>query len=239
MAGTTQQAHGTPDDGFDDGFEDGADDGFEDGFEGEDGERHLSALPVPPRRRGLLLVVGGVLGFVAAFTLTVERIQLLLDPSYVPSCSINPVLSCGSVMVTEQARVFGFPNPLIGIAAFAVSLTLGLLLVSGTRLPRWVERGYLLGITLGMVFVGWLVAQSLYSIHALCPYCMVVWAVVVPTFWTSLAYALDRGLLPVPRVLRGPARAVVEYRLLLVVLTFAAVVAMAGVQFWSYWSTLL
>ena len=202
-------------------------------------EGHLSALPVSSRVRGLLLVLGGVVGFVAAFTLTIERIRLLQDPSYVPSCSINPILSCGSVMQTEQARVFGFPNPLIGIAAFAISLTLGTLVLSRTALPRWVERGYLLGITLGMVFVGWLITQSLYSIHALCPYCMVVWAVVIPTFWTHLADGLDRGLLPVPAALRGAARAVVDYRGLLVVLTYAAVVAMVATKFWSYWSTLL
>ncbi|MBB2900117.1 putative membrane protein [Kineococcus radiotolerans] len=202
-------------------------------------EGHLSALPVSPRTRGLLLVLGGVLGFVAAFTLTVERIRLLQDPAYVPSCSFNPVLSCGSVMQTEQAAVFGFPNPLLGIAAFAVSVTLGVLVLSRTALPRWVERGYLLGITLGMAFVGWLVVQSLYSIHALCPYCMVVWAVVIPTFWTHLADGLDRGLVPVPAALRGAARTVVDYRGLLVVLSYAAVLAMVATKFWSYWSTLL
>ena len=202
-------------------------------------EGHLSALPVSPRTRGLLLVLGGVLGFVAAFTLTVERIRLLQDPAYVPSCSFNPVLSCGSVMQTEQAAVFGYPNPLLGIAAFAVSVTLGVLVLSRTALPRWVERGYLLGITLGMVFVGWLVVQSLYSIHALCPYCVVVWAVVIPTFWTHLADGLDRGLVPVPAALRGAARTVVDYRGLLVVLSYAAVLAMVATKFWSYWSTLL
>ena len=202
-------------------------------------EGHLSALPVSPRTRGLLLVLGGVLGFVAAFTLTVERIRLLQDPAYVPSCSFNPVLSCGSVMQTHQAAVFGFPNPLLGIAAFAVSVTLGVLVLSRTALPRWVERGYLLGITLGAVFVGWLVVQSLYSIHALCPYCMVVWAVVIPTFWTHLADGLDRGLVPVPAALRGAARTVVDYRGLLVVLSYAAVLAMVATKFWSYWSTLL
>ena len=202
-------------------------------------EGHLSALPVSPRIRGLLLVLGGVLGFVAAFTLTVERIRLLQDPAYVPSCSFNPVLSCGSVMQTHQAAVFGFPNPLLGIAAFAVSVTLGVLVLSRTALPRWVERGYLLGITLGTVFVGWLVVQSLYSIHALCPYCMVVWAVVIPTFWTHLADGLDRGLVPVPAALRGAARTVVDYRGLLVVLSYAAVLAMVATKFWSYWSTLL
>jgi hypothetical protein len=102
-----------------------------------------------------------------------------------------------------------------------------------------VERGYLLGITLGTVFVGWLISQSLYSIHALCPYCMVVWAVVIPTFWITVADGLDRGLVPVPAGLRGAARTVVDFRGLLIVLTYAAVVAMVLTKFWSYWSSLV
>ena len=231
MAGTTDRVEELPGDDFEDRFEDRSEDGARDG--------HLSALPVSSRTRGLLLVVGGVIGFVAAFTLTIERIRLLQDPSYVPSCSLNPIISCGSVMQTWQARLFGFPNPLIGIAAFAVSTFLGVLVLSRVALPRWVERTYLAGITLGVVFVGWLISQSLYSIHALCPYCMVVWAVVIPTFWTHVADALDRGLLPVPAGARGLARVVVDYRVLLIVLSYAAVLVMVGTKFWSYWSTLL
>jgi len=68
---------------------------------------------------------------------------------------------------------------------------------------------------------------------------MVVWTVVIPTFWTHLADGLDRGLVPVPRALRGIARTVVDFRGLLIVLTYAAVVAMVLTKFWSYWSTLV
>jgi len=200
---------------------------------------HLSALPVSPTTRGLLLVVGGVLGFSAAFTLTVDRFKLAVDPDFVPGCDVNPFISCGKVMATAEAEVFGFPNPLIGIAAFAVSVLLGVLVLARTPLPRFVERGYLLGIALGAVFVGWLVGQALYDIHALCPWCMVVWAVVIPTFWTHLADALDRGLLPVPAALRPLARTVVDYRVLLVLLTYAAVLAMVVQAFWAAWLTLL
>ena len=209
------------------------------GEPGGTGERHLSHLPVRPRARGLLLALGGAVGFLASMVLTVERFRLATEPGYRPSCSVNPFISCQTVMESAQAALFGFPNPLLGIGAFAVSGTLGVLLLSGTALPRRVERGYLLGITLGAVFVAWLVVQALFSIHALCPYCTVVWAVVVPTFWVSLADGLDRGLLPVPRALRGAARAVVDFRVLLVVLTLAAIAAAVGVQFWSYWVTLL
>ena len=40
-----------------------------------------------------ILTVGGAIGFLAAFVLTVERFKLLTDPAYKPSCSINSVLS--------------------------------------------------------------------------------------------------------------------------------------------------
>ncbi|WP_300642707.1 vitamin K epoxide reductase family protein [Nocardioides sp.] len=129
-----------------------------------------------------LLTVTGVVGLVAAFTLTVEKIALVADPSYVPTCSISPVLSCGSIMSTEQAELFGFPNPLMGLVAFSVLITSGVVLATGARLPRWYWLGLQGGATLGLVFVAWLVEESLYDIGALCPYCMVVWAVVIRLF---------------------------------------------------------
>ena len=70
--------------------------------------------PDASRRGGAVLVVGGLIGAVAAVVLLLEKLALLADPGYVPSCSVDPVLSCGTVMRTAQASVFGFPNPLIG-----------------------------------------------------------------------------------------------------------------------------
>lgn len=87
-------------------------------------------------------------------------------------------------MTTEQAEVFGFPNPVIGIASFAVVATVGVALLAGAQFARWFWLGMLIGTGAGVVFVHWLAFQSLYRIGALCPYCMVVWAVMIPTFWT-------------------------------------------------------
>ncbi|NED61411.1 hypothetical protein G3I15_10805, partial [Streptomyces sp. SID10244] len=89
---------------------------------------------------------------------------LFLDPSYRPSCSLNPVLSCGSVMVTDQAAFFGFPNPYIGIAAFAVVVVIGVQSVARIDLPRWFWAGLALGSAAGVVFIHYLIFQSLYRI---------------------------------------------------------------------------
>ncbi|GLZ75972.1 hypothetical protein Afil01_07790 [Actinorhabdospora filicis] len=183
-----------------------------------------------------VLTIGGLIGLVAAFVLTVEKIALLKDPSYRPSCSLNPVLSCGSVMKTEQAEALGFPNPLMGIAGFAVVTTVGVVLLTGTRLPRWFHLGLQAGATFGVVFVHWLIFQSLYRIGALCPYCMVVWTVTIPIFWYTTLDTLGR--VPLPRPLRTVADALTRAHSAVLVLWYLVIIALIGVEFWDYWRTL-
>lgn len=179
------------------------------------------------------VLIAGAIGLAAALTLTVEKIEILINPDYVPSCSINPVLSCGSVMVTPQASAFGFPNPLIGIVAFTVVLVTGVLAVANVALPRWYWAGLAVGTLLGAGFIHWLIFQSLYRIGALCPYCMVVWAVTIPLLIVVACIALQ------PRLESGVARFVYQWRWSLVTLWFTALILMVLVRFWNYWSTLI
>ena len=158
------------------------------------------------RRLAWLLAVGGVVGFAAAFTLLVEKIALLKDPSYVPSCSINPILSCGSIMRTEQAEAFGFPNPILGVAGFAVVVTVGVAVLAGAKFRRWFWLGLQAGTLFGVVFIHWLIFQSLYRIDALCPYCMVVWVVTIQVFWYTTLQNLAAGHLPTPPRLAAVVR---------------------------------
>jgi len=132
------------------------------------------ARPSGGRGLAVLLLVGGLVGFAAAFVLAVEKFRVLTNPFYVPSCSVNATVDCGSVMTSPQAEVFGFPNPLLGIAGFAVVAATGAALLAGARLAGWYWAGLQAGVTAGVVFVHWLIGQSVLVIGALCPYCMVV-----------------------------------------------------------------
>jgi uncharacterized membrane protein len=181
----------------------------------------------------LWVLIAGALGLTAAITLTVEKIELLIDPSYVPSCSINPVLSCGSVMATPQASAFGFPNSLLGIVGFTVVVVTGVLAVAKVALPRWYWAGLAAGTLLGVVFIHWLIVQSLYQIGALCPYCMVVWSVTIPLLVVVTSVALQ------PLAGNAVARVLYQWRWSLVTLWFVAVLLMILVRFWNYWSTLI
>ena len=180
------------------------------------------------------VLIAGVAGLVASATLTVEKIELLLNPHYVPSCNINPIVSCGSVMVTPQASVLGFPNPLLGLVGFTVVVVTGVLAVSKVSLPQWYWIGLTVGTLIGAGFVHWLIFQSLYRIGALCPYCMVVWAVTIPLLVVSASIVfrpvLDRG--------GTLARVAYQWRWSIVTLWFTAVFLMIMVRFWDYWSTL-
>src|SRR5690606_10866260 len=99
-----------------------------------------------------VMTATGTVGALAAFALMVEKVLLLQDPAYVPTCSINPLLSCGSVMASDQAHAFGFPNPLIGLALFPVLATVGVLVLAGATPPRWVWLATQGGVTFGVGF---------------------------------------------------------------------------------------
>ncbi len=189
--------------------------------------------PAVGRASALWILLAGVLGLAAALTLTVEKIELLINPEYVPSCSLNPVLSCGSVMITPQASAFGFPNPLIGVVSFTIVVVTGVLALARVQLPRWYWTGLATGTLLGAGFVHWLIFQSLYRIGALCPYCMVVWAVTIPLLVVVASIAVQ------PSEANTVLRAVHSWRWSLVALWFTALVLLILVRFWDYWSTLL
>ncbi|WP_034271811.1 vitamin K epoxide reductase family protein [Haloechinothrix halophila] len=184
-----------------------------------------------------LYLIGGSIGLLASFVLMVEKIALIENPSYVPTCSLNPVLSCGSVMTTPQAAAFGVANPLLGITGFAIIVTVGVVLTIGFRPPRWFWLALQAGTTFGVLFVHWLIWQSLYTIGALCPYCMVVWAVTIPLFWYTTLHNLERGHFS--RGASGPGAVLARYHSFVLALWFVAIIALIAVRFWDYWVTLV
>jgi uncharacterized membrane protein len=186
-----------------------------------------------------LLALGGLVGFAASFILLVEKFALLENPAYVQSCSSSPLFSCGSVLNTPQAAVFGFPNPILGVAGFAVVTTVGMALLAGAMFRRWFWVGLQTGVTLGVLFTHWMIFQSLYRLGALCPYCMVVWAVTIPIFWYTTLHNVRAGHLPVPALLRRAVNPVANYHGAVLTGWFILLVALILKQFWTYWSGLV
>lgn len=192
-----------------------------------------------PQNIGVLLVVLGLIGFFAAADLSIEKVELLKNPDYQPTCNISPILSCGSVMVTPQAEAFGFPNQFIGIAGFAIVTTVGMAILAGARFKRWFWLGLQAGTVFGIGFVTWLQYQSIFNIGALCPWCMVVWAVVIPIFIYTTLYNLREKNIKLPKNWNKTVAFLQKNHANILVFWYLAIVLLILVEFWYYWSTLI
>ena len=136
-----------------------------------------------PRSAYLVMLIFSATSLIAAFTLTLEKFAKLANPDVALSCSINIVLNCGTVMDSAQSHVFGFPNMVIGLMAYASLVTVAVAGLGGVTFPRWYRIAANIGIVLGALFSYWLFFQSVYAIEVLCPWCLVV------TFSTTLILA--------------------------------------------------
>ncbi|MEV7417627.1 vitamin K epoxide reductase family protein [Streptomyces sp. NPDC089919] len=174
------------------------------------------------RRLSLLLLLAGLAGTLASGVLMYDRVRALEDPLFSPGCNINATFSCGDVMSTWQGNLLGFPNMLLGVGAFAALAALGLALLAGAVFPRWLWRAVWAGCAAGFAFTVWLIGQCLYVIGALCPWCLLVWAVVLPLFW----YVTRHLAAPSSRLRRLP-------HWLVPVWMYVVVVTLVFVQFGS------
>lgn len=186
-----------------------------------------------------LMIVLGLVGLIASAALLIERVAVADNPDYVPPCSLNPVVTCTSAMLSAQGELFGFPNPLLGVAGFPVVVATGAAMLAGARMQRWYWTGLWVGGLGAVAFMHWLIYESLVNIGSLCPYCMVVWAATTPLFAVVSAHALPRGALG-DRVARSTLVGdLIALRWWLVGLWFLVLTALIGVVFWDYWRTLL
>jgi uncharacterized membrane protein len=184
------------------------------------------------RQTAWILVIGGIIGIVASIELIIQKIGVLSNPDFVPNCDINPVLSCGSVINTEQASLFGFPNPVLGVIGFTVVVMFGALLFTEVVLPKAMWLGLNLGALAGMVFVVWLVSQSLYVIGALCPWCMVVWAVTIPIFWQVTTDNLASERLSLGKSL---SEIIVALKWILMAASYLIIMALIFIRWQDFW----
>ncbi len=184
-----------------------------------------------------VLTIGGIIGLLAAGILTVEKLNLAANPNYQPSCSISPIVACSPVIASPQASAFGFPNPFIGIAGFAMVWAVGMMLFAGGEIKKkWFWWCFQAGSLFGMFFIGWLINEALYDIGKLCLYCMAVWTVTIPIFWTTLSFNLRQKNIVVKNkvgdfVRDNPGKLIALSYLLVLILIFT--------RFSDYWYSLI
>lgn len=195
-------------------------------------------LHAPSKGLAWLLIGFGLLGWIAAFALTLERFHVAANPNEALSCDLNIFISCKSVMLTAQSAIFGFPNPLIGLSAFVAPILVGFAVLAGGRFAEWFWRMFMAGLSLGLLFVVWLSSQSIFVINVLCPYCIVAWLAMIPLFWHSLLWMLKEDIIQGPASWADFFDAAYKRAWLFPLGTELLIVLLIVIQFWSYWPTM-
>jgi uncharacterized membrane protein len=182
-----------------------------------------------------ILIIGGIIGYLCAFIIMYDKVQLADNPNFTPNCNLNPIISCGNVMQSDQANAFGFPNPFLGLGGFAVLATVGTALLAGAAFKRWFWLLVNAGTLFALGFVHWLFFESVYRIQALCPYCMAVWTVSIISFWYVTLYNIDNKYIRLPKTAAKPYAWIRRHHLDLLVLWLVVIGALILKHFWYYY----
>ncbi|MER5713282.1 MULTISPECIES: vitamin K epoxide reductase family protein [unclassified Streptomyces] len=181
-----------------------------------------------------LLVITGAAGLLASWVITIDKIKLLEDPNFTPGCSLNPIVSCGNIMKSDQAAVFGFPNPMLGLVTYAMVIAIGVGLLAGARYRRWYWLGLNAGTLFGVGFCTWLMYQSLYEINSLCLWCCLAWVATIVMFWYVTSHNVRRGVIPAPGGLKTFFD---EFTWLLPVLHIGIIGMLILTRWWDFWTS--
>lgn len=146
-----------------------------------------------------LISVLAVIGLVTSLILSYDTLSIARNPNYIPSCNLNPIISCGSVITAKGDTIFGLPYPYYGIAAFGALLAAGITIIAGSSPNKYYWRLFLSVSGLGVIGAYALLLKSVYSIHALCPFCLTVDVVTTMTFWYTFLFIVDNKYLNLKR----------------------------------------
>ncbi|MCX8648403.1 hypothetical protein J3U01_08315 [Bifidobacterium sp. B4107] len=135
----------------------------------------------------LIAALASLATLYASLVLSAETLQLARHPQGQLSCDINSAVSCSAVAHSPQAELFRLgtlpvPNAFLGLIAESVFLTLAVVGLCRIKMPALLAAGTWLASLAALAYALWLFTQSLFVIHALCPWCLVM------TFATSLQF---------------------------------------------------
>ena len=177
---------------------------------------------------GIWLIVASVIGWWAAFQLTMDKFIQLENPDADLNCNVSVMIQCGKNLDSWQGEIFGFPNPIIGLTGWMAPLVVGVAVLAGARFPRWFWAAFGAGMTFAIGLVGWLIWQSLYATNlgVLCPWCMLTWAITIPTFLATMVHLARNGTFSRSERFRERAGRLMVWVPLATTLVYAVVIAL-------------
>ena len=127
-----------------------------------------------------------VVGLVSTFWQTAEKIHFLKNPDSTLSCNINPIVDCGVILNHELSSLFGVPNSMLGMVAFAILVSSAAMLIFGARITKKIALFVTVVVSAMMAFSIWFYIVSLFVIGKVCIFCVAIWIAVIPLFFLTL-----------------------------------------------------
>lgn len=181
------------------------------------------------------MFITGVIGLLCSFILTHDQIKIWQNPGFKPACNLNPVVSCGTVIDSQQGHVFGVPAPFIGLVLFPIFFTLGVVLLADARFKRWLWLCLEAGVVGGFAYALWLFLLSVYKVHALCPFCLATDIVVYTSAWYVTLYNLEQGYIRLPKRFEVAGDFMRRHHLDVLILWFLILFTFIMHHFWYYY----
>lgn len=183
-----------------------------------------------PTGLALWLIVAGVIGWWAAFQLTLEKFHAYQNPGDAAGCDFSILVQCTANLDSWQGSVFGFPNPILGLTGWMAPIVVGAAVLAGARFSRWFWVLFWAGMAFAFGFVVWLISQSIFELGTLCPWCMVTWSVTIPSFYAVTVHLLRSGVVGLSPAARRSAGRLMPWVPLMAFVSYAIVLLIAQVR---------
>jgi len=138
---------------------------------------------------GWALIIAGLFGGFASLQLLIGQRALEADPYASLTCDVNELLACSTFLTSWEGSILGFSNSYLGIAGFGVMMLLGAWLLVKRSVPSVAWVGILAASALATLALFWFQYTS-FTAGTLCPWCLVIWAVLIPFIVLSVGQSL-------------------------------------------------
>jgi uncharacterized membrane protein len=184
----------------------------------------------------LVICFFAIAGFVAAFTLTIDKINILKNPDQTLSCNINVLLNCGVVMKSEYAEAFGIPLSLLGVAGYPSALLTGLVLIEKRKISPLLTWLTTIPPFLAFALSSWFMYVSAYLIGVFCPWCLLSALSSTCIFFAMLLIHFQENNFGLPEGLASYFQRKVRggWHIPVITLFFLIVIFAVSYPFWIY-----
>jgi uncharacterized membrane protein len=191
------------------------------------------------KKYSLFLLLGGIIGLLASFILTLDKIKLLENPRFTPACSLNPIITCTAAMSSAQATTFGIPNSMGGIVLFTALIIVGGSIAIGVQYSKRVLGLVAYAAAAGFLFTNYLILQSVLVLHVVCPWCFTIWLSAPMILLGAIMLYAQKSNDTASKKLNRMASKTLRHSHQLILLWYVVLFILLAVAFRDFFTTLL